>query len=97
MQMMMPRFMYEVSNWQPENGRFDRLRMNKASLNSGDGLTQAGERHAYVHTLSLRLTADQYRRLRRFVTGHEERTNERITHQAVLQAALGDYLGRQST
>ena len=27
---------------------------------------------AYAHTLSLRLTAEQYRRLRRFVAAHED-------------------------
>jgi hypothetical protein len=54
------------------------------------------EKHAYVHTLSLRLTGEQYRRLRRFVTGHEDRTGQRITHQAVLEAALGDYLDRHN-
>ena len=51
------------------------------------------DRRAYTHTLSLRLTDEQYRRLRRFVTGHEDRTGQRITHQAVLEAALADYLG----
>lgn len=56
----------------------------------------AREQHAYVHTLSLRLTGEEYRRLRRFVTGHEDRTGQRITHQAVLETALGDYLGRQN-
>jgi hypothetical protein len=55
------------------------------------------ERHAYVHALSLRLTAEQYRRLRRFVTGHEARTDRRITHQAVLEAALSDYLDGQGS
>jgi hypothetical protein len=52
------------------------------------------EKRAYVHTLSLRLTGEQYRRLRRFVTGHEDRTGQRITHQAVLETALGEYLDR---
>jgi hypothetical protein len=56
----------------------------------------AQEQHAYVHTLSLRLTGEEYRRLRRFVTGHEDRTGHRITHQAVLETALGEYLGRQN-
>jgi hypothetical protein len=55
---------------------------------------QSLEKRAYVHTLSLRLTGEQYRRLRRFVTGHEDRTGQRITHQAVLETALGDYLDR---
>ena len=53
------------------------------------------ERRAYVHTLSLRLTAEQYRRLRRFVTAHEDRTGRRVTHQAVLEAALSEYLDGQ--
>ena len=52
------------------------------------------EKRAYVHTLSLRLTAEEYRRLRKFVTAHEDRTNQRITHQAVLETALSDYLQR---
>ena len=52
------------------------------------------EKRAYVHTLSLRLTGEQYRRLRRFVTTHEDRTDQRITHQAVLEAALAEYLDR---
>ena len=54
------------------------------------------EKHAYIHTLSLRLTGEHYRRLRRFVTGHEERTGQRITHQAVLEAALSEYLDRHN-
>jgi hypothetical protein len=52
------------------------------------------EKRAYVHTLSLRLTSEQYRRLRKFVTTHEDKTDRRITHQAVLEAALADYLDR---
>jgi hypothetical protein len=52
------------------------------------------ERRVYTHTLSLRLTDEQYRQLRRFVTGHENRTGQRITHQAVLEAALANYLSR---
>lgn len=50
---------------------------------------------AYAHTLSLRLTADQYRRLRRFVAAEEDRTGRRLTHQAIIEAALGEYLDRQ--
>lgn len=57
---------------------------------------QSLETRAYVHTLSLRLTGEQYRRLRRFVTGHEDRTGQRITHQAVLEAALGEYLDKNA-
>jgi hypothetical protein len=55
---------------------------------------QGSEKRAYVHTLSLRLTSEQYRRLRRFVTTHEAKTDQRLTHQAVLEAALADYLDR---
>jgi hypothetical protein len=65
----------------------------KAALaDAGDSSVQATEKHAYVHTLSLRLTGEQYRRLRRFVAGYEERTARRVTHQAVIEAALGEYL-----
>jgi hypothetical protein len=54
------------------------------------------DKRAYAHTLGLRLTAEQYRRLRRFVTGHEDRTGQRITHQALLETALADYLDRNN-
>jgi hypothetical protein len=50
---------------------------------------------AYAHTLSLRLTADQYRRLRLHVRAEEDRTGRRATHQAVIEAALIEYLDRQ--
>ena len=52
------------------------------------------DKRAYAHTLSLRLTAEQYRQLRRFVTDYENRTDQRLTHQAVLEAALADYLNK---
>ena len=68
-----------------------RVQSREAQTSAG---IQSLEKRAYVHTLSLRLTGEQYRRLRRFVTGHEDRTGQRITHQAVLEAALGDYLDR---
>jgi hypothetical protein len=51
----------------------------------------------YAHTLSLRLTADGYRRLRRFVADREEQTGQRVTHQAIIEAALDEYLTRHST
>jgi len=44
--------------------------------------------------LSLRLTAAQYRRLRRFVAAEEDRTGRRLTHQAIIESALGEYLDR---
>ena len=71
--------------------------MPKAPVTSAipdDPTLQRSEKRAYVHTLSLRLTGEQYRRLRKFVTTHEDRTDQRITHQAVLEAALADYLDR---
>jgi hypothetical protein len=48
----------------------------------------------YAHTLSLRLTADQYRRLRRFVAREEERTGQRLTHQALIETAISDWLDK---
>lgn len=50
---------------------------------------------AYAHTLSLRLTVDQYRRLRRYVADQEEKTGARITHQAIIETALDEYLTRE--
>jgi hypothetical protein len=47
-----------------------------------------------VHALSVRLDHEQYRRLRRFVTSHEDVTGRRVTHQAVLEIALSEYLER---
>jgi hypothetical protein len=64
------------------------------SAPSGIVTLSGSEKRAYVHTLSLRLTSEQYRRLRKFVTTHEDKTDRRITHQAVLEAALTDYLDR---
>ena len=51
----------------------------------------------YVHTLSLRLDERLYRGLRRFVTHHEDETGRRLTHQAVLETALAEYLERRTT
>ena len=49
----------------------------------------------YAHTLSLRLTADQYRRLRRYVARVEDEGHGRVTHQSVIETALAEYLERQ--
>ena len=46
----------------------------------------------YAHTLSLRLTAEQYRRLRRYVARAEDEGQGRVTHQSIIEAALADYL-----
>ena len=49
----------------------------------------------YAHTLSLRLTADQYRRLRRHVARVEDEGHGRVTHQSVIETALAEYLDRE--
>ncbi len=49
----------------------------------------------YAHTLSLRLTAEQYRRLRRYVARAEDEGQGRVTHQSVIETALAEYLERQ--
>lgn len=52
------------------------------------------DKRAYVHTLSLRLTNNQYRQLRRFVAQYEDQLGQRITHQSVLENALKEFLDR---
>ena len=49
-----------------------------------------------VHAVSVRLDDEQYRRLRRFVTAHEDQTGQRMTHQAILEIALAEYLERNA-
>lgn len=49
----------------------------------------------YAHTLSLRLTAKEYRRLRHFVARIEEDRGVRLTHQAIITAALAEFLDKQ--
>jgi hypothetical protein len=46
----------------------------------------------YAHCLSLRLTAEQYARLRKYVVHLEDREGTRLSHQAVIEAALIAYL-----
>ena len=41
-------------------------------------------------------TTHRYRRLRRFVTSHEDQTGQRVTHQAILEMALIEYLERNA-
>ncbi len=66
-----------------------------AAVRGAEQLPATATGKGYAHTLSLRLTAEQYRRLRRHVAGVEDRTGRRLTHQAVIEAALGEYLDRQ--
>ena len=49
----------------------------------------------YAHTLSLRLTAEEYRRLRRYATQREDEGGGRVTHQSIIEAALVEFLNRQ--
>ena len=70
----------------PNRADVDALRVP----DSGEPNEMAGK--GYAHTLSLRLTAQQYRRLRRFVADQEEKTGKRATHQALIEQALDDYL-----
>lgn len=49
---------------------------------------------AYSRTLTLRLSEDQYRRLRRFAVSEEDRNGQRVTHQGVIETALEEYLSR---
>jgi hypothetical protein len=53
-----------------------------------------GNKRGEFRALSVRLDNEQYRRLLRFVTNHEDRTSQRVTHQAILEIALTEYLER---
>jgi hypothetical protein len=57
---------------------------------AGEGAASKG----YAHTLSYRMSAEQYRRLRRFVADQEEKTGKRITHQAFIEAAVEERLAK---
>lgn len=57
---------------------------------------EAPEKRAYAHTLTMRLTAEQYRRLRRFILREEDRAGRRFTHQALLERALSEYLDKHA-
>ena len=73
----------------------DALIVPKGSKPAPSTTTQVeGGAKGYAHTLSLRLTAAQYRRLRRFVADQEEKTGKRATHQAIIETALNDYLSK---
>lgn len=71
-----------------------------ATGREGDGASSVGlppepAGKAYAHTLSLRLSAAQDRRLRRFVNVQDDQTGRRLTHQAIIERALAEYLDRQ--
>jgi hypothetical protein len=67
----------------PKDGR-----VNSAESAPTDQLGLKG----YAHTLSLRLTAEDYRGLRRYVADQEEKTGKRVTHQSLLEGLLRAFL-----
>ncbi len=72
------------------------LRTVQLRESGGSAELEAPVESAYAHTLSMRLTAEQYRRLRRFVLQQEDRTGRRFTHQALLERALSEYLDKSA-
>jgi hypothetical protein len=54
------------------------------------------EEKARLHCLSLRLSSEQYRRLRRFVRSFEDQTGQLRMQQAVLRAAVEEYCDRNA-
>jgi hypothetical protein len=60
------------------------------AASGGGGQKRRGD----VRAVSVRLDDEQYRRLRRFVTRREDETGQRVTHQAILEIALVEYLER---
>jgi hypothetical protein len=56
---------------------------------------QVLERPPHVHTLSMRLNAEQYQRLRRFVTREQDRIGRRVSYQAIVETALTEFLDRR--
>lgn len=70
-------------------GKSDRSRRSSEAANIEP------EQQPRVHTLSMRLTAAQYRRLRRFVTQEEEQIGRRISYQVIVETALDEFLGRR--
>jgi len=66
--------------------------MNAVSPVGAGAENQTPGQLIYAHTLSLRLSNLDYRRLRRFVAAQEERLGHRLTHQSVLELALRQFL-----
>jgi hypothetical protein len=56
---------------------------------------QSGQKN-YAHTLSLRLSAEDYRGLRRYVAEQEDKTGRKITHQSLLEGLLRSFLADQA-
>lgn len=53
-----------------------------------------GKMKTYAHTLSLRLTSDHYAALRQHAIRHETKTGDRLSHQAIIESALTEWLKR---
>jgi hypothetical protein len=77
------------------NADLDDLTVPKGADPQSAAPAPAQELKAYAHTLSLRMTAEEYRRLRRYVASEEDRTGQRTTHQAVIMAALSEWLDKR--
>jgi hypothetical protein len=56
---------------------------------------EVSARKEYAHTLSLRLTAEEFRRLRLYIVRLEERTGQQASQQEILKTALAEYLTRK--
>jgi hypothetical protein len=63
---------------------------------ASDRLKSETDRRNEYRTLSLRLTQEQYRRLRRFIIKHEIETGELMSQQDLISAALTAYLDQKS-
>jgi hypothetical protein len=75
-------------------GDMDRLAVPKDQPETQAQSPAEGAPRTYAHTLSFRLTADQYRRLRRYVAAEEDRSGRRITHQVIIEQALAEWLDK---
>ena len=69
----------------------DALVVPKGEASVAAPLPESGQKN-YAHTLSLRLTAEGYRSLRRYVAELEEETGKRMTHQALIEGLLLSFL-----
>ena len=47
-----------------------------------------------LHTTTVRLNGERYRSLRLYITTHEQRTGERVTHQKFFERAMDEYLSK---
>jgi hypothetical protein len=76
-------------------GSVDRAIAPRNARATKDGTTQKKRREG--HGLSMYLNDVLYGQLRRFVVSHEVQTGQRLTHQAILEIALAEYLERNAT